>query len=201
MKKLLPLLYKGSRDYLHGSDFFNSLMKLAEENTGDSDSYVERLTFRGYACKLCELIDIKPIDQGKVIGQVRYMTPVDSNKINFWLVETDKLVTNRYEFDENVVLLNSNLNEEKRSIILPNRSIYTPIEDVIILTKRLNYAISPINNGSWLFGQLDLLEPLIDNYNSLEIKMKNLIEGKFSINEILIDGRMIGSIRFIMGVE
>ena len=81
------------------------------------------------------------------------------------------------------------------------RSKFTPIEDVIVLTKHLNYAMSRILKGNWLFGQLDLTEPLIDNYRSLEIKMKYLIEGKFSVNDILIDGRTIGSIRFIMGKE
>ena len=59
--------------------------------------------------------------------------------------------------------------------------------------------MSPITIGIWLFGQLDLIEPLADNYLSLEIKMKHLIDGKFSVNDILIDGRMIGSIRFIVG--
>lgn len=200
MDKLLKLSYKGSRNYLHGSDFFNTLMDIANELMGNSDSFVERLLFRGYARKACKLTDIKPNDTDVVIGQVRYMNPLDKSHVSLWLVETDKLITGKYPFDETIILSESELYEDKRSIVLPKRSIYSPIEDVIVLTKRLNNTISPLPSGNWLFGQLDLSEPLIDNYHTLEVQMTNLIERKFSVNDILIDGHKIGTIRFIMGV-
>jgi hypothetical protein len=201
MNKFLPLSFKGSRDYLHGSDFFNMLMSFAEKNTENPDSYVERITFRKYASKLCELTDTKPTSQEKVVGQVRYKIDSGNNDMNFWIVETDDPIFGRYPFDENVILNKTHFRQENRSVLLRERSKYTPIEDVIVLTKYLNNAISPIANGSWLFGQMDLTEPLIDNYNLLEIKMKNLIDGKFSVNDILIDERVIGSIRFIAGLK
>ncbi len=148
---------------------------------------------------MCEITNIQPNDSDKVVGQVRYSVPGDKSHIKFWLVETDKLVTDRYPFDEDVILEEVNLDQGKRSAVVAQRSVYTPIEDVIVLTKHLNYAISPITNGNWLFGQMDLTEPLTDHYQSLEIQMKNLIEGRFSVNDILIDGSHIGTIRFIMG--
>ena len=199
MDKQLLLSYKGSRNYLQGGDFFNALVDIAEETTGHTDSFVERLTFRRLTRKMCMLTDTKPNDSEKEIGTVRYMNPLDKSHVIFWLVETEKLIADRYPFDETVTLSESNLDLENRSVVLPIRSIYTPIEDIIVLAKHLNYSISPITKGNWLFGQLDLTEPLIDNYHSLEIKMKNLIAGKFSVNEIVVDGRQIGSIRFIMG--
>ena len=199
MDKLLTLRYKGSRDYLHGSDFFNVLMDIKEEITGYSGSFVDRLTFRHYARKMCEITNTQPNDSNNVVGQVRYTVPHDKSHIKFWLVETDKPVTDRYPFDETVILDEINLDQEKRSAVLAQRSVYTPIEDVIVLTKHLNYAISPISSGNWLFGQMDLTEPLTEHYQSLEIQMKNLIEEKFSVSDILIDGRQIGTIRFIMG--
>lgn len=197
--KLLTLSYKGTRDYLHGSDFFNTLMDLSEEITGISGSFIERLTFRRYAKRMCYITNTKPSEQDKIVGQVRYMNPRDNSHLIFWLVETDKSITDRYPFDETDMLSGCELNQEKRSVVLPKRTIFTPIEDIIVLTKYLNYAISPISNGKWLFGQLDLTEPLLDNYQMLEIHMKNLIEKKFSVNDIKIDGRQIGTIRFIMG--
>lgn len=198
MNKLLPLLFKGSRDYLHGSDFFKVLTELSEEYKEVRNSYVEKLTFRRYASRLCELTDIKPVAQEKIVGQVRYANVIGEN-IELWLIETNEQVLGSYPFDESIVLEKTYLEQEKRSVRLSKRSIFTPIEDVIILTKHLNYAVSPIVNGRWLFGQLNLNEPLIENYDSLEIQMKKLIEGKFSVNNIFIDGRMIGSIRFIVG--
>ena len=121
MNKLLPLSFKDSREYLHGSDFFNKLMDLGAEITGNADSYVERLKFRQYATKLCEVTDIKPIAQEKVIGLVRYVNAADNSKINLWIIETDSPILARYPFDETVVLKEVNLEQEERSIILPER--------------------------------------------------------------------------------
>lgn len=199
MNKLLTLGYKGSRDYLHGSDFFNALMDITEEITGSSENFIDQLIFRRYATQICEITNIKPSDSNKVVGQVRYIVPNDKSHMKFWLVETDTPITDRYPFDETIILDEISLDQEKRLVVLPQCSKYTPIEDVIILTKYLNYSISPITNGNWLFGQLDLTEPLTDLYHSLEIQMKNLIKGKFSVNDIFLDGRHIGTIRFIMG--
>lgn len=201
MKKSLPLLFKGSRDYLHGSDFFNLLVNFSSEVTGNSDSYVERLTFRKNASHMCELVDEKPMSQNKVVGQVRYSGANTNNEANLWIVETNLPVLGRYPFDETVVSKNITMDIQQRTAMLSSRSIFTPIEEVIILTKCLNYQISPITNGSWLFGQLNLNSPLVSAYRVLEIKMKSLIEGKFSVNDIIVDNHLVGSIRFIVGMK
>ncbi len=199
MVELLTLAYKGSRDYLHGSDIFNAVSGIADEITGSSRCFVDRLIFRRYARTMCALTTVKPNNLEKIVGQVRYMIPDDKRHVDCWLVEKDKLVTNRNPFDETFILSDVDIDKKRRSVILHERSIYTPIEDILVLTKYLNYTISPLRHGNWLFGQLDLVSPLNDDYQSLEIQMKNLIEGRFSVNSILIGGCQIGKIRFIMG--
>ena len=87
---------------------------------------------------------------------------------------------------------------QQRRAILLDRSEFTPIEEVIVLTKYLNSSISPTSNGKWVFGQLALSEPLTDKCMSVEVRMKNLIERKFSVNTIYVDGRQIGTINFIV---
>jgi hypothetical protein len=57
----------------------------------------------------------------------------------------------------------------------------------------------PNISGKWLFGQLDLDAPLRDDYDRLDIRMLNAFAGRFSISEIQLDGRSIGTIRFIVG--
>lgn len=199
MRKLLTLSYKGAREYLHGSDFFNTLTTVAAEVTGNSDAFVDRLTFRRFARKACEVTTVQPDDLSKVIGQVRFRIPENSSCLDAWLVETDVSVTDRRPFDEDMLLTHASLDMNERSACLPSRSVYTPIEDVIALTKYLNYAISPDVAGKWVFGQLDLAEPLTGNYKVLVIQMKNLITGRFSANDIFVDGHRIGSMRFIVG--
>jgi hypothetical protein len=199
MRKLLTLSYKGAREYLHGSDFFNILTDIAAEVTNHPDAFVDRLTFRHFARMACEVTTEQPADLSKAIGQVRFRLPHDSSHLDAWLVETDISVTARRPFDEALLLANASLDESERSARIHDRSVYTPIEDVIALTKHLNYAVSPDVVGKWVFGQLDLTEPLIDSYQMLEIQMKSLIAGRFSVNDILVDGRRIGSMRFIVG--
>lgn len=199
MREPLALSYKGSREYLHGTDFFNVLAELVPEITGDPDAFVERLIFRRFARMACEVTTDQPADQTKTIGQVRFRSTRDACYLDAWLVETDISVSIRQPFDEERLLASASLNEDTRSARLPLRSVYTPIEEVVILTKYLNYAISPEVAGKWVFGQLDLLEPLTGSYQILEIQMKNLIANRFSVSDILIDGHRIGTVRFIVG--
>lgn len=199
MRKLLTLSYKGDRKYIQGGDFFNALNDTAREFTGQTNAFLDKLTFRRFARLACELTTEQPADLSMAVGQVRFKLP-DSSYLSAWLVETDIAVADRRPFDEDQLLANASLDQQQRSARLPVRSEYSPIEDVIALTKHLNYMVSPDVAGKWVFGQLDLVEPLTENYQALEIQMKSLIADRFSASDILIDGRRIGSIRFIVGV-
>lgn len=199
MKKLLPLSYKGSRQYIQGGDIFNALTDSSSEITNQDKVFINRLVFRRYARHACELTIERPENMETVVGQVRFRSWSDGTLIDGWIVEKAIPVSDRQAFDESLLLAAATLDQEGRSASLPDRSMYTPIEDVIALTKHLNYSVSPQVRGNWLFGQLDLLEPLNDNYRTLEIKIKNMIVNKFSVNDILLDGRRIGTIRFIVG--
>ena len=199
MKELLSLTYKGEREYLHGGDFYNALADIATEFTGDASAFVDLLAFRRFARLACEVTTEQPVGPSTVVGQVRFSLPGKAESLGAWLVETDHAVSGRRPFDEAALLVNSSLDAQGRCASLPERSIYTPIEDVIGLTKQLNYAVSPEADGKWVFGKLNLVEPLTEDYRKLEIRMKNLISGRFSVNDIVIDGRNIGTMRFIVG--
>ena len=198
MKQLLPLRYKGSRNYLHGSDFFNSLTKHTEEITGHSSYFVQRLTFRCFATNICEITADQPRDPESIIGEVQFSMLQRSAKQKHFIVHTNHEVAGRYPFDESCIIDLVNLDLQQRRAILLDRSEFTPIEEVIVLTKYLNSSISPTSNGKWVFGQLVLSEPLTDKCMSVEVRMKNLIERKFSVNTISVDGRQIGTINFIV---
>jgi len=199
MIKSLRLAFKGSREYLHGTDFFNALTDAAQEITGDPEASVERLTFRRYARLACDITTVPPVDPSMRTGQARFKLPHGQSPMEAWLVETETPVTERRPFDEALLLANASLDKNTSSACLLERSVYTPIEDVIALTKHLNYFIAPNVVGQWAFGQLDLLEPLLDNYQALEIQMKSIIANRYSVSDIQIDGRLIGSVRFIVG--
>ncbi len=199
MKKLLSLRFKGDRKYIQGGDIFNALADVSYEIRNQDKLFINKLVFRRFAHHACQLTTDKPKNMGDVVGQVQFKSLLGKGVVDGWVEEKDTFVSDRHDFDESLLLSSASLEYDIRSATLSQRSIYTPIEDVIALTKYLNYSITPKISGSWVFGQLNMTEPLINNYQSLTIRMKNLIDSKFSMNEIILDGRQVGVIQFIVG--
>lgn len=194
----LKLAYKGSRNYLHGSDFFNALQASAKTVTGDAGASVARLTFRRFARHVCLLASEAPSQPGDIVATGRYRLP-DGAHMGFWIVETTREVTGRRPFDEDGLVARAVLDSDQRRAWLTQRAPHTSIESVIALTKFLNYRLMPNITGKWLFGQIDLITPLPDDYKRLEIDMDTAISGRFSVNSIVMDEQTIGAIRFIVG--
>lgn len=198
MNKMLPLSFKGDREYLHGSDIYNAVSNIAAELTGIQGAFVEWIAFRRFARMSCEISTEPPVEQSQIVSQARLRAP-GTGSLDVWLVETTIPVTSRYPFDEAQLLAKASLGPYCRIAHLPERSGYSPIEEVIALTKYLNCAVSPDVNGKWVFGQLDLTEPLTGDYRRLDIWLEKTIGRRFSVNEIIVDGRIIGTISFVVG--
>ena len=98
----------------------------------------------------------------------------------FWIVESLAPVTRRYRFDE--ALLVAPGVRDREEIVLEKRSIHTPIEQIIALTKRLNYELTPDIDGKWVFAQSNLNCALPDKYSSLRVRRVNEIADRFSVN-------------------
>jgi len=189
----LNLKFKGDRTYIHGSDIFNDVDRVAGKN--NDGCYLSHLAFRRFARRDCELLWVKP-SPGKPLvaqGSVRHS---DTDR-PFWVVELHEPAAGRYEFDEAGLVAPAIRDREE--IVLENRSIYTPIEEIIALTKRLNCELTPDVDGKWLFGQLNLSCALPSDYSSLRIRRVREVAGRFSLNDIIIDSNNVGNIRFIVG--
>lgn len=199
MKISLELSYKGSRQYLHGTDFFNCIEALAGEVTGCDDAFVEQMSFRKITRTACELHTREPETGDAIVGTVRFKAPANGTTIDGWIVETGASVTGRYPFDEQAIVQKTALDREARTCTLSGGSIATPIEEIVILTKTLNYGVSPDIAGIWMFGRIDLVEKLKDQYEQLTIHMQRMVPGRFSTSAIIADGHELGSIQFIVG--
>ena len=115
----------------------------------------------------------------------------------FWIRETDEPVIDSYPFDEDAITSGAVL--EAEIIRSGHANPYTVIENIIALTKKLNYALSPNINGKWLFGQIDLKKALPTEWDSIKIERTICVGTSFSRNRIVIDGGDCGEIRFIGG--
>jgi hypothetical protein len=189
----LNLKYKGSRTYLHGSDIYNAIV---EELSGRLGGYPARLVFKHFARNQVELLLESPESTANVIGSGLWRM-ADENIERFWIRETDAPVTDSYPFEEDAITSTAHI--EGQSIRAGHTNPYTVIENIIALTKKLNYALSPDVNGKWLFGQIDLKQALPAEWDSIQIERTICVGTSFSRNRIVVDETDCGEIRFIGG--
>lgn len=187
------LQYKGSRNYLHGSDIYNAIDDALRTRFG---GHLIRLTFKHFARNQCRLMLEKTDNAGNIIGQGNWSA--DSGELHhFWLYETDCPVIDSYPYDEDAITASACI--DGAIITGSHNNHYSVIENIIALTKRLNYTLSPDVKGKWLFGQLDLKQNFPDNWQQICVERTVCVGNNFSRNRILIDGTDYGEIRFIGG--
>ena len=184
----LHFRFKGDRGYVQGGDIFDELHALL----GKQAKQILELSFRGFSNRQMRCLFADPGQGSKAEG-----VAVDAAGLRqpFWLVETDQLVTERYPFDEDAITSHAQL--DGKAISANATSGYSVIEQIIALTKALNYHITPSVNGKWVFGQLRLGQPLPQAATHFVIRQKTLLAGRFSVQEVELDGKLIGQIRFI----
>lgn len=192
---MLKLRFKGERSYIHGSDVYNAVSLVASERF--VQGYVSNIAFKRFARAQCFLSFSQDSTRGGLVASGSILAHGDIQH-EFWVYETEELVTDRYPFDEEAIVRGATYDESTKRICRAEGSGYSPIEDVIALTKRLNYLVYPEINGKWVFGQLNLTAPLKD-CGSLAITMRSALRGRFSVNDIVQAGVPIGTIRFVVG--
>ena len=190
---LLNLSFKGDRTYIQGGDIFDAINRIIGMKS--PSGWVSHLAFRNFARRDCIVRWSEPSSESRLIAQGAARFPTAEEK--FWVIESDKEAVGRRPFDEDKLLAPAVSRQD--SIELHGRSEHTPIEEVIALTKRLNYELTSDVDGKWVFGQLDLDDRLPDDYTTLRIVRKNVIGNRFSVNAIDVNGAHIGDIRFIVG--
>lgn len=196
LSRSLELRFKGSRTYLQGGDIYNSINNIAPELSGQTDAYLSKIVFRRFARYGCEVWMEQSFDTNNLVA-IGLITNGKGDYIKIWVVETNRPVKTRYEFNEKDIVGLAHIHGNQ--ITLKQKTAYTPIEEVIALTKVLNYALIPDVQGKWLFCQLDLSQPFLQERKSLDIIYRSAIAHKFAVHDIFQDGFLAGEIRFITG--
>jgi hypothetical protein len=192
----LFMKYKGNRNYIQGGDFFDAISSKLIEETGAGA--LKKLCFKAFTKNQCYLVlEKRPVDGQCQIGNGIWLKP-DGEEVRFWIVESNEPVSLRYPFDEDELVAPSRIVGNAITLAV-EKSEYSVIENVVALTKKLNYALTPDVNGKWVFGQLDMWEPMPTDFNEIEIIRTSERKGMFSRNEIVIDKEPVGQIRFIVG--
>jgi len=178
--------FKGDRDYVHGSDFFDVV-----SDHLDKEEYILGLMLRRFSKRQCQLVAKKT---------EAFFAEVITNKRKLYAVETEEEVVSRYTYDESIVSDKCVYLDERVSM---DSSFveFSSIEKVILLTKNLNNHVDKPFNGKWYFTQLKLSQSLPKSIEVLAIQTIKRVKGRFSQSNIYVDEVNIGSINFIVGNE
>jgi len=196
MKIQLGLTYKGERHYIHGSDLFNAVQFAAQGMPGGEGAYISRLGFNHFAYHQCELYLDECVGSNSTVaeGELKFSDGTDKR---FCLREGTRKPTARNPYDEDSMVTVAAYSGQSATLQAPIN--YTTIEVVIALTKVLNYRLATPKQGKWVFGKIELSQSLPEIRKFITVTRTKAIPGRFSVNQIDIDGGIVGSVQFIVG--
>lgn len=185
----LTFCFKGSRDYVHGTDTFNKLTELTSGAIEKID-----LSFHDVIRKNLHFTTEKPgHDTLKVV--FKYME--NGEKFQIFGVERDAEVDCRYPYDEDKMVENSDMDLEAQTITLKTRSEYTFIEHIVALNKGLVSTMFKDSPGKWYFARLQLKKMVhMDDVKDLRIAYQSAFHLKLTKSAVIVNGEEVGSIYF-----
>lgn len=189
--------FKGSRDYLHGTDMFNAICRELPADTISSPKAPLKLAIHRVAQTQCDLLLLDSGEQAaKPASLVAEFAFKSSGKdIIGWLVETGRAVEGRYPYDEKTI--EGLCVIEGESIEIKGESGFTPIEVAVCMTKTLHYRLYPIAQGKWVFTKLELIRSFDAKDAALfRIEAKHNLNNRLTKSSILVNGDAVGNIYF-----
>jgi len=179
----MELCFKAKRDYLHGSDIYDYLVK----NIAQNSQKIE-LSFHKVAKKALKITDKKPNN----LDDIYFVFKYDNNTI--YGISSNQDVNCRYEFDEQKIYNSSIIKDKKISLI--DKTNFSFIENTIILNKKLLENLYKQEDGKWFFSKLQLYKKIVDNYKELDIVLISDFNLKLFKSEIFLDKISVGYIYF-----
>lgn len=193
MKKYnLEFCFKGSRNYVHGTDIFNNVIKLLEN---DMKNEKIDLSIHGVAKTNMDLISIKPENEDLLKFAFKFINN-DGNKDILYAVENNKEINCRYAYPEEDICNLSELllNEEK--VFLEKNTSYTFVENCVALNKYLLENLFPDAKGKWYFTRFQLNKIPTEDVYPVRLELKANFNFKLTKTEIFIGDESMGYIYF-----
>ena len=163
MKRIeLTFNFRGSRNYLHGTDIYPAILNTVEQEVGGAISGPVSISFKGFSDTQFDLILFEDADTfSKPEASVVYFDVAINNKhVQGWLVQSSRPVIDRTPFDEDAICVNMALGSDS----LMNTSKFDlPAIDVLIpMTKFMHQSLLPAENSRWILSKLELDRPLTE---------------------------------------
>lgn len=186
LDKKLSYKFKGSRDYVHGTDIFNSLKFLLESEDSSIDikfngMLKSNLLFQEGDSSICPKANI-------------WITS-NQGSHHYQLVESGEKITESYPYEEAEITEYCQVNKLDQSIHLLEMTKFTFIENLVAMHKHLLQELFPGAKGKWLFTRISL-SYCPENNSLLMVKLVKNFNLKLVQSDIYIHNKKCGAIFF-----
>jgi len=188
----LEFCFKGSRQYVHGTDIYNKLIATLKDEM--SNEKVD-LSFHGVAKTNLNLNIQKPADEKLLKFVFKFMNK-EGNREVLYAVENSETIECRYEYPEEDICQLSNVDIENQKISLDQDSSYTFVENAVALNKYLLENLFPDVEGKWYFTRFQLATIPNEAIYPLRLELRANFNFKLTKTEIFIDQQSVGFIYF-----
>lgn len=187
--------YKGTRDYIHGTDMFNAIMEASNPSSARSNIL---FTINDYVrTAMCKLYLTSSKESLEEVKDIAVRCQLDIDGITHWVAivqdERDSGERERYSYDESQIL--SLCGTVGEGISLSQLSPYTFIETVVAMTKHMHQQLFPDISGKWVFTRI-LLPLFCDVKKGLAIRLRHNMNYRLTKSDIEVDGNKVGDIFF-----
>ena len=188
----LNFCFKGSRSYVHGTDIVSELLKLfADQNISDLD-----LKFNGITQTNLSLVEGQENPDAKVNIRLKEA----GEEKSYQLVENAEIIECRYEYDEDEIIKNCQLDLTNQQITLQQSTGLTLCENFVAMNKYLLQSLFLEPKGKWYFTRLEQLKIIPDDA-LITVKLIKNFNFRLTKSDILVGGECIGSVYFTMVKE
>lgn len=192
--KQIEFKFKGSRDYIQGTDMFNTLMGQFTSPTMTNIRFTIHDFIR---TAMCQLYLTTTKESLKNIENIAANCQLDIDGITHWMAithDSTKNHTGGYPYDEDRILSLCSIIEDR--ITLNNQiSPHSFIETIVAMNKHMHQQLFPEISGKWIFTRIDL-PVFYDTRKNLSLRLRHNMNYKLTKSDIEVDGNKVGDIFF-----
>lgn len=185
--------FKGSRDYLQGTEIYEWVADLAKEAGLEVESTSLQLNFhRMFGTQLVLNGEGVEVAEGP---SVQAVLKGESGEVTWDFYESGRSPSARVPYDEDLIWANCRV--EGKQIEYLGGTDFLPIEILVSITKLLHFEVFADRTVKWVFARLELprfLEP--GDLEGLSVEMKQAIPKRFSKSEVRSASGLSGAIYF-----
>jgi hypothetical protein len=195
-EKRVEFKLKGQRNYVHGTDIFNSVMEYVIESHGNNQISDIAISFHaevrtGLILEFCTQSSFTRPKDASVIFGYKY------HGLHNWIVlrADGHVISNRNPYDEDVISNACVVNENASAITREMEPSFSLIEVIVSMNKRLHHHLFP-KVKKWLFVKAEFLEWRVDQPRLLQIQIVSNFNQKLTKSAVLLDGKHLGFLYF-----